>query len=99
MFHISTDIPDGCQVDQAVYVVRHGSRYPDPGAYVEWTTLYSKVLPNSAIDMQNMLILSQIQNATFTASGALDFLPTWKPVLQYPDQEIAMVSPGGWKEL
>ncbi|KAL4797970.1 histidine phosphatase superfamily [Aspergillus venezuelensis] len=37
---ISSDVPDGCSVDQAVYVVRHGSRYPDPGAYEEWQALH-----------------------------------------------------------
>ncbi|KAL5359905.1 histidine phosphatase superfamily [Aspergillus floccosus] len=37
---ISTSVPEGCSVDQAVYVVRHGSRYPDPGAYAEWKALH-----------------------------------------------------------
>ncbi|KAL4886681.1 histidine phosphatase superfamily [Aspergillus karnatakaensis] len=37
---ISSDVPEGCSVDQAVYVVRHGSRYPDPGAYAEWQALH-----------------------------------------------------------
>ena len=36
-------IPEGCVVDQVAYVARHGSRYPDTGAYNEWTTLYAKV--------------------------------------------------------
>ncbi|KAM5349420.1 hypothetical protein ACJ41O_005925 [Fusarium nematophilum] len=33
---ISSDIPEGCHVDQAAYVSRHGSRYPDPGAHSGW---------------------------------------------------------------
>ncbi|PLB44439.1 phosphoglycerate mutase-like protein [Aspergillus steynii IBT 23096] len=37
---ISNAVPDECSVDQAVYVVRHGSRYPDPGAYAEWQALH-----------------------------------------------------------
>jgi hypothetical protein len=41
---ISSDVPDGCTVDQAAYVVRHGSRYPDPGAYSGWVALYQKVI-------------------------------------------------------
>ena len=40
---ISLDIPSNCVVDQAAYVVRHGSRYPDPGAYSGWQTLHAKV--------------------------------------------------------
>ncbi|KAK1141719.1 hypothetical protein N8T08_008817 [Aspergillus melleus] len=37
---IPSTVPDGCSVDQAVYVVRHGSRYPDPGAFDEWQALH-----------------------------------------------------------
>jgi acid phosphatase len=33
---ISADVPEGCTVDQAAYVSRHGSRYPDTGAYNGW---------------------------------------------------------------
>jgi len=40
---ISSDVPEGCTVEQAAYVVRHGSRYPDSGAYTEWVALYDKV--------------------------------------------------------
>jgi hypothetical protein len=40
---VSSAVPDGCVVDQAAYVVRHGSRYPDQGAYNEWVALYTKV--------------------------------------------------------
>lgn len=40
---ISPEVPDKCTVDQAVYVSRHGSRYPDPGAYAEWQALHDAV--------------------------------------------------------
>jgi len=40
---ISNAVPEGCTVDQAAYVLRHGSRYPDQGAYNDWVTLYTKV--------------------------------------------------------
>ncbi|EAW06805.1 putative histidine acid phosphatase [Aspergillus clavatus NRRL 1] len=40
---ISPDVPDKCTVDQAVYVSRHGSRYPDPGAYAEWQALHDAI--------------------------------------------------------
>ena len=43
MFGISPEAPEGCKVDQAVYIARHGSRYPDPGAYNGWLTLYETV--------------------------------------------------------
>ncbi|SPN96560.1 related to PHO12 - secreted acid phosphatase [Cephalotrichum gorgonifer] len=39
---ISTDVPDNCYVDQAAYVSRHGSRYPDKGAYGEWVEMESR---------------------------------------------------------
>ncbi|CAI4213546.1 unnamed protein product [Parascedosporium putredinis] len=40
--HISPHVPDGCVVDQAAYVSRHGSRYPDTGAYNEWKEMHSR---------------------------------------------------------
>ncbi|KAK7954041.1 histidine acid phosphatase [Apiospora saccharicola] len=40
---ISTDIPDNCYVDQAAYVSRHGSRFPDQGAYNGWVSLQQKL--------------------------------------------------------
>ncbi|KAG8627886.1 hypothetical protein KVT40_003759 [Elsinoe batatas] len=79
---ISAEVPAQCTVDQAFYIIRHGSRYPDPGAYREWTDLYAKV-----------------QSANYTARGDLAFIKSWKPVLEYPDQQIAMLSPGGYREL
>ncbi|KFA60249.1 hypothetical protein S40285_08077 [Stachybotrys chlorohalonatus IBT 40285] len=36
---ISTDVPDNCYVDQAAYVLRHGSRYPDAGAHSGWVDM------------------------------------------------------------
>jgi hypothetical protein len=44
VFGIDPEAPEGCVVDQAVYIARHGSRYPDPGAYNGWLELYEKVL-------------------------------------------------------
>ncbi|KAH9221119.1 histidine phosphatase superfamily [Leptodontidium sp. 2 PMI_412] len=40
---ISNEVPEGCTVEQVAYSTRHGSRYPDTGAYAEWTALYAKV--------------------------------------------------------
>ncbi|BAE59022.1 unnamed protein product [Aspergillus oryzae RIB40] len=38
---IASTVPEECSVDQAIYIVRHGSRYPDPGAYQEWEDLHN----------------------------------------------------------
>ncbi|KAH6652199.1 histidine acid phosphatase [Truncatella angustata] len=39
---ISSDIPENCYVDQAAYVLRHGSRYPDSGAYAGWVSMQER---------------------------------------------------------
>ncbi|KAG7444365.1 phosphoglycerate mutase-like protein [Guyanagaster necrorhizus] len=41
-FGISKETPEGCVVDQAAYILRHGSRYPEPGSYTGWQDLYNK---------------------------------------------------------
>ena len=40
---ISSEPPAGCSVDTAAFLSRHGSRYPDPGAYNGWLSIYYKV--------------------------------------------------------
>jgi acid phosphatase len=80
---ISSDIPAGCTVDQAAFFSRHGSRYPDRGAYNEWTNLSSRI--NAA--------------QFTVRDSKLAFLSTWKPVLTNPDQQIAQISTTGYKEL
>ncbi|RYP12410.1 hypothetical protein DL767_011321 [Monosporascus sp. MG133] len=42
VFGISPDVPESCYVDQAAYISRHGSRYPDKGAYGGWVSMYEK---------------------------------------------------------
>jgi hypothetical protein len=62
---------------------RHGSRYPDRGAYNEWTNLSSR-----------------IHAGQFSVRDkSLNFLSTWEPVLEYPDQQIAQISTTGYQEL
>ncbi|KAF9464155.1 phosphoglycerate mutase-like protein [Collybia nuda] len=39
---ISSNTPSGCTVDQAAYILRHGSRYPEPGSFQGWQTLFTK---------------------------------------------------------
>ncbi|KAF2187343.1 acid phosphatase PHO12 precursor [Zopfia rhizophila CBS 207.26] len=80
---ISSEVPAECTVDMAAFISRHGSRYADNGAYREWANLSSR-----------------IHAANFTVQDrALDFLPSWKPVMEYPEQQIAQLSTTGYKEL
>ncbi|KAJ7047140.1 phosphoglycerate mutase-like protein [Mycena alexandri] len=39
---ISPATPTGCVVDQAAYILRHGSRYPEPGSFTGWQALFTK---------------------------------------------------------
>ncbi|KAJ7709541.1 phosphoglycerate mutase-like protein [Mycena rosella] len=39
---IPFDTPAGCVVDQAAYILRHGSRYPEPGSFAGWQALFAK---------------------------------------------------------
>ncbi|OHE99622.1 histidine acid phosphatase [Colletotrichum orchidophilum] len=39
---ISSKIPENCYVDQTAYISRHGSRYPDPGAYNGWVSMQER---------------------------------------------------------
>ncbi|KAI3613264.1 histidine acid [Moniliophthora roreri] len=39
---IASEVPEGCVVDQAAYIARHGARYPEPGSYIGWKILFSK---------------------------------------------------------
>jgi acid phosphatase len=41
----------------------------------------------------------KLQNATFTAHGELAFLKDWKPVVEYPIEQLAQLSIVGWGEL
>ncbi|KAF2112758.1 histidine phosphatase superfamily [Lophiotrema nucula] len=80
---ISSDVPSGCTIDQAAFLSRHGSRYPDSSAYNQWTNLSSR------IHASKLTVLDK----------RLAFLSTWEPVLDYPDQQIAQISTTGYKEL
>lgn len=69
-------------MDQTAYILRHGSRYPDTGAYNGWVEMASRFSPSNG----------------YTASGPLSFLSTWRPVLTNPALQIAQESPTGYKE-
>ncbi|KAJ3010023.1 hypothetical protein NUW54_g2610 [Trametes sanguinea] len=42
-FGISPATPPQCVVDQAAYIVRHGSRFPEPGSFAGWQALFAKL--------------------------------------------------------
>lgn len=81
---ISPDVPAGCTIDQFAFFSRHGSRYPDRGAYNEWTNLHSRI---------------QAAGSFNVTDPDLAFLSSWEPVLTNPDQQIAQISTTGYKEL
>lgn len=67
----------------AAFFSRHGSRYPDQGAYNEWKALHDHI--------QN--------TSFSAVSPELEFLRTWQPALSNPSAQIAQISPTGYKEL
>ncbi|KAE8829320.1 hypothetical protein HRS9122_09135 [Pyrenophora teres f. teres] len=81
---ISSEVPVGCKVDLAASFSRHGSRYPDTGAYKQWVDLYKYIQAAGDFEVTN---------------EKLAFLKTWEPVLSNPGAQIANLSPTGWKEL
>ncbi|OJT13455.1 Acid phosphatase PHO1 [Trametes pubescens] len=42
-FGIDSSTPSQCVVDSAAYIVRHGSRYPEPGSFAGWQALFAKL--------------------------------------------------------
>ncbi|KAH8881527.1 histidine acid phosphatase [Thozetella sp. PMI_491] len=80
--NIDPEVPENCYVDQVATVSRHGSRYPDQGAYNGWVDMQTRFDPKNG----------------YTASGSLSFLPEWRTVLTNPSLQIAMESPTGYKE-
>jgi acid phosphatase len=80
---ISSDVPAGCKVELSAFFSRHGSRYPDTGAYNGWVG-FSQRLQNATLT---------VTDAKF------EFLKTWKPVLSDPTSQIAQISPTGVREL
>ncbi|KAL5115349.1 hypothetical protein ACEQ8H_006725 [Pleosporales sp. CAS-2024a] len=80
---VSSDVPAGCQVELAAFFSRHGSRYPDTGAYNGW------------LDIQKRLDAATFT----VNDPKYEFLRTWRPVLSDPNSQIAQESPTGVKEL
>lgn len=58
VFDISGDTPENCYVEQAAVISRHGSRYPDSGAYAGWEDMQERF---SATDYTPTGVLSFMQ--------------------------------------
>ncbi|KAI0693965.1 phosphoglycerate mutase-like protein [Cytidiella melzeri] len=43
LFNIPSDLPAGCVVDKASYIMRHGARFPEPGSFTGWVNLFDKL--------------------------------------------------------
>ncbi|KAI0122854.1 histidine acid phosphatase [Xylariales sp. AK1849] len=79
VFGISSEVPEYCYVDQAAYLLRHGSRYPDSGAYSGWADMQERFsagnytasgslsfLPNWKTVLTNPLLQIAMLNPTGT---------------------------------
>ncbi|KAJ5679499.1 phosphoglycerate mutase-like protein [Penicillium macrosclerotiorum] len=82
---VENTVPDKCTVQQAAYVVRHGSRFPDTGSYNSWVGIQEK-------------IQIAVEGKGFDARGSMSFISDWSPVLTNPTLQIAQESMTGWKE-
>ncbi|KAF7715425.1 Uncharacterized protein PECH_007920 [Penicillium ucsense] len=82
---VKNEVPDRCTVQQAAYVVRHGSRFPDTGSYNSWVALKDK-------------IQIALNGSDFEACDTLSFIKDWTPVLTNSSLQIAQESMTGWKE-
>ncbi|KAK6211346.1 histidine acid phosphatase [Colletotrichum tabaci] len=71
---ISSDIPDNCIVDQAAYVLRHGSRYPDPGAYNGWVSMQKRFQDANYTASGSLSFLSKWQPALTNPSSQISNL-------------------------
>ncbi|CAJ2508035.1 Uu.00g092210.m01.CDS01 [Anthostomella pinea] len=61
VFNISSEVPEGCYIDQAAYVSRHGSRYPDQGAYDGWVAMYERFQAGNYTSSGSLSFLSSWQ--------------------------------------
>ncbi|CAN8095916.1 unnamed protein product [Discula destructiva] len=79
VYDISPDTPENCYVDQAAYISRHGSRYPDTGAYAGWVDMQTRFssgnyTPTGVLsfmkDWQTVLTNVDLQIAMVSPTGA-----------------------------
>jgi acid phosphatase len=94
----AAEVPANCYVDQAAYVIRHGSRYPDPGAYSGWVDMQSRVGSLQSKIATSQLTREQFSVDDYTATGSLAFMKQWRTVLTNPTLQTSMESATGAKE-
>lgn len=79
VYDVSPDVPENCHVDQAAYISRHGSRYPDTGAYAGWVDMQQRFssgnyTPTGVLsfmkDWQTVLTNEDLQIAMVSPTGA-----------------------------
>ncbi|KAJ5496093.1 hypothetical protein N7539_001209 [Penicillium diatomitis] len=94
---VKNEVPDRCTVQQAAYVVRHGSRFPDTGSYNSWVALKDKVSTHVPV-YETAAIQIAVNGSDFEACDTLSFIKDWTPVLTNSSLQIAQESMTGWKE-
>lgn len=79
MYNISSEVPENCYVDQAAYISRHGSRYPDASAYAGWVDMQTRFstgnyTPSGVLsfmkDWQTVLTNTTLQMSMESPTGA-----------------------------
>ncbi|KAK1546651.1 histidine acid phosphatase [Colletotrichum paranaense] len=68
---ISSEIPENCYVDQAAYVSRHGSRYPDTGAYNGWVSMQERFHAGNYTASGSLSFLPRWQTALTNPSSQI----------------------------
>ncbi|KXH43916.1 histidine acid phosphatase, partial [Colletotrichum salicis] len=68
---ISPEIPENCYVDQAAYVSRHGSRYPDTGAYNGWVSMQERFQAGNYTASGSLSFLPRWQTALTNPSSQI----------------------------
>lgn len=95
---ISESIPDGCVVDQAAYIVRHGSWVIQIFLATWYADAVYRRFPESGSFTGWQSLYQKFQNASYTASGPLNFIPTWVPAVDDQPHEPLYLSSTGAKE-
>ncbi|KAH9999148.1 phosphoglycerate mutase-like protein [Xylariaceae sp. FL0662B] len=71
IFGISPEVPEDCHVDQAAYVSRHGSRYPDKGAYEGWLSMFERFQAGNYTSSGSLSFLPNWQPALTNPSSQI----------------------------
>lgn len=95
-FNISNTPPMGCIVDQAAYIIRHGASVHLPLFSLNNITNSKNRRfpePGSFVGWQDLF--NKMQNATYNATGDLNFIPSWvPPVDDVPHEPLFLTDHG-----